>query len=663
MITILLFADTHLGFDYPLRPRVEKRRRGDDFFTNYEKVLDFAREQHVDLVVHGGDLFFRSLVPDIIVNRAYERLHEFATSGIPLFLVPGNHERSRLPRSLFVAHRNIKIFHDPLTYTEELKGARVALSGFPSFRGKIRGAFRSLVERFRAETGGADLKLLCMHEAVEGAQVGPSDYTFRQGDHVIRAADIPSGFHAILSGHIHRAQVLRCTSAERADSVPVIYPGSTERTSFAEKDETKGFYLLTFDHDQESWRLRGMEFKALHARPMIDIEIPESIEQEDALREEIKKRLAGIDEESIVRLSIKGEEAGRLATASLLRSAAPSSMNLELRMPRRDEGPSKRRLLMKKVESLPSRPGIYMFLDGRGRIFYIGKSVNIRNRVKSYFTGQQSRARFKRELPIDDIRFSATDSELLALILEDRLIKRHMPELNVKQKDFCQYQYLVITEAPFPGLATSDPAREPPPGRLFGPFGDHFFIDDLRDLICRNLGLRHCGDPMPVGRCMRCSAGLCSGPCFGEVSTIEYAAIVEKAAAFLQGDASSIAAVLEERMIRASESLDYEQAARHRETIRFVNSFCARQRFLSRFGREGLVIVEPGEGKMSYVFRGGMLIRACHHAITRNYAQEILHSGGAGEKERDPRHVLDRGNIVYRYLQQGGKEYYFLALS
>jgi DNA repair exonuclease SbcCD nuclease subunit len=106
-IRILLCADTHLGFDEPIRPRVERRRRGPDFFDNFQRVLDSARDRRVDLVVHGGDLFFRSRVPPAIVDRVYRMLLSFAGGGIPLLIVPGNHERSVLPQSLFLSHPDI----------------------------------------------------------------------------------------------------------------------------------------------------------------------------------------------------------------------------------------------------------------------------------------------------------------------------------------------------------------------------------------------------------------------------------------------------------------------------------------------------------------------------------------------------------------------------
>ncbi|MDP6604947.1 MAG: metallophosphoesterase [Dehalococcoidia bacterium] len=95
-----MLADTHLGFDDAVKPRVRRRRHGPDFFDNYQRVLDHAARTRPDLVVHGGDFFAHGRVPRPIVDRAYTALAALAQSGVPVFVVPGNHERSRLPYSL-----------------------------------------------------------------------------------------------------------------------------------------------------------------------------------------------------------------------------------------------------------------------------------------------------------------------------------------------------------------------------------------------------------------------------------------------------------------------------------------------------------------------------------------------------------------------------------
>ena len=110
MLRIVFLADTHLGFDYPVKPRIKRRRRGPDFFANFRQVLEYARQTRPDIVLHGGDLFFRSKIPPKIIDLVYGDLFDFAGEGIPLLIVPGNHERSILPASLFLNHPNIHIF-------------------------------------------------------------------------------------------------------------------------------------------------------------------------------------------------------------------------------------------------------------------------------------------------------------------------------------------------------------------------------------------------------------------------------------------------------------------------------------------------------------------------------------------------------------------------
>ena len=127
---VVFFADTHLGFDYPVKPRIERRRRGPDFFANFHRVLEYAKQTRPDVVLHGGDVFFRARIPQLIVDMVYGDLFEFAGEGIPVLIVPGNHERSILPASLFLEHPNIHIFDQAKTFLFEVGGARLAFSGF-----------------------------------------------------------------------------------------------------------------------------------------------------------------------------------------------------------------------------------------------------------------------------------------------------------------------------------------------------------------------------------------------------------------------------------------------------------------------------------------------------------------------------------------------------
>jgi len=205
-IRILLLADSHLGFDLPVRPRTGRRRRGHDFLANYSTALAPAVAGEVDLVVHAGDVFDRPSVVPTIAYQAYQPLRAVA-ERVPVFIVPGNHERSRLPHARFAAHPNVHVFDRPCSFTVQVRGVGISLSGFPYERRDVRTRFPLLLEQTDWRREQAAVRLLCIHHCVEGATVGPGDFMFTTATDVIRTCDIPSHWAAVFSGHIHRHQV------------------------------------------------------------------------------------------------------------------------------------------------------------------------------------------------------------------------------------------------------------------------------------------------------------------------------------------------------------------------------------------------------------------------------------------------------------------------
>ncbi len=330
---ILFLADTHLGFDLPLRPRIERRRRGHDFFDNYERVLDAALAERVDAIVHGGDLLYRSRVPARLVQQAFAPLKRMAEVGVPVYLVPGNHERSHIPHAMLALHPRIHVFDRPQTFALEAKGLRLALAGFPCERKEARKRFAALVEDTGWRDAGAAVNLLCVHQAFEGATVGPSDFTFRSGDDVVRGADVPAPFAAVLAGHVHRHQVLTSDLGGRPLPTPVLYPGSIERTSFAEKDEPKGCLLLEVGiGDSPGGVLRSWEFRRLPARPMLVRELDADGADRARLLAMVMQAVGEAPTDAVLRLRIHGRpaaEARAVLGAASLRSIAPATMNVE----------------------------------------------------------------------------------------------------------------------------------------------------------------------------------------------------------------------------------------------------------------------------------------------------------------------------------------------
>jgi len=322
----------------PFKPRVERRRRGPDFFKMFEMALEPALRKEVDLVVHGGDILYRSKVPPKLVQMAFEPLQKTADGGIPVYIVPGNHERSAIPFRLLASHPNIHIFNRPKTFLIDVKGSTLALSGFPYVRDNIRLRFLSVLEETGWKQKTADASVLCMHQCVEGAslQMGNRVYVFRDHHDVIAAADLPTGAATILSGHIHRFQVLTRDLRGRPLAAPVCYPGSTERTSFVEKDEFKGYLILDIDPDGSNGgrgKLISWKFHPLPARPMYVLEMkdpnPTVLEYQSWLSGSLKK----LPEDSVVKVRFCDNcspQVLKAVNASWLRSIAPFSMNVNI---------------------------------------------------------------------------------------------------------------------------------------------------------------------------------------------------------------------------------------------------------------------------------------------------------------------------------------------
>jgi DNA repair exonuclease SbcCD nuclease subunit len=291
----------------------------------------------VDLVVHGGDLLFRSRVPDRLVEMAMAPLVRAASIGVPVVLVPGNHERSRIPLSLWTVHPNLFIYRRPSTFSFTVRGIRLAVAGFPCSR-RGRDEFAALLGQTAYRQAGADIRLLCIHQTVEGAQVGMQNYTFRHGPDVIRGRDLPGDVAAILAGHIHRAQVLRSDLRGRRLPAPVVYPGSVERTAFAERDEAKGYAIVELQPTSDGpGRLEGVSVIPLPARPMVVLTVETVGLTRPAVESRLRAQLHSLDPTAVVAIRLQGTPTADVTSAlsaSSLRALAPPTMNVEVRWPR-----------------------------------------------------------------------------------------------------------------------------------------------------------------------------------------------------------------------------------------------------------------------------------------------------------------------------------------
>jgi DNA repair protein SbcD/Mre11 len=327
---ILLLADTHIGFDLPVRPRTPRRRRGLDFLANYAEALAPALAGAVDVVVHGGDVFDRADVTPEVAWRALEPLSRIADMGVPVLVVPGNHERSRLPHERFAAHPHVHIFDVPRTVVLRVRGSDIAFAGFPSER-RVRERFAGLLERTGWREADATVRLLCMHQCAEGATVGPGNFMFRDADDVVRVSDVPREFAAVLSGHIHRHQALTRDLHGHALATPVLYPGSIERASAAEAGEPKGFMLVNVAPAAGvpvQW-----EFRALATRPMVVREVSVAGLDDTAADTTLRAVIESAPADAVLRIRVRGDDShlsARTLSAARLRALAPATMNVEV---------------------------------------------------------------------------------------------------------------------------------------------------------------------------------------------------------------------------------------------------------------------------------------------------------------------------------------------
>lgn len=270
-----------------------------------------------------------------------------------------------------------------------------------------------------------------------------------------------------------------------------------------------------------------------------------------------------------------------------------------------------------QVESLPHKPGVYLMRDVNEDVIYIGKTIDLRDRVRSYLhTSAQEHPKTRALVAeIDDLEFIVTDSELEALILEANLIKKHRPRYNVRFKDDKRYPYIKVTvSAPYPKV-TITRRIEQDGSRYFGPYTSSSAVHETLDLLRRSFPYVTCNrditgeDERP---CLYYEIKRCLGPCIGAVSKAEYRTMIDNLVRFLKGRGEQVIADLEERMRDAADSWDYEQAASLRDQLRAVQSIVRQQRVVSVAGTDQDVIAfareEDDACAQVFFIRGGKLL-------------------------------------------------------
>jgi len=273
--------------------------------------------------------------------------------------------------------------------------------------------------------------------------------------------------------------------------------------------------------------------------------------------------------------------------------------------------------LKAQLASLPAKPGVYQYFDDAGEILYVGKAVNLRNRVRSYFHASAALSHKTRRLveKIASVEWIVTGSELEALLLEMNLIKRHRPRYNVLLKDDKRYPYIKVTWAdPFPKVLSTRRVRQDG-GRYFGPYTSAGAMRETLHALRKVFPFLDC-DRVIDGRderaCLYHDLGLCLAPCIGAVDRAGYRAMIDALCRFLDGETGAVIGDLEARMAAHAERLEFEQAARVRDRIRAIEQVIARQRIIApTLSDQDVIAVARDDGSaLAQVFfvRNGKLV-------------------------------------------------------
>lgn len=280
-----------------------------------------------------------------------------------------------------------------------------------------------------------------------------------------------------------------------------------------------------------------------------------------------------------------------------------------------------------ELKKLPNKPGVYIMHDSDDTILYVGKAINLHNRVRSYFKENIGRGPQidKMVSLIARFEYIVTDSELEALVLENNLIKEHRPKYNTMLKDDKTYPYIKVTLGEeYPRVMLVRRMKKDK-ARYFGPFTSGG-VKETIDLINKLYKLRTCNRRLPAdfGKerpCLNYHIGQCCAPCQGNISKEDYIARIEKAIDFLNGKYQAIVKELKEKMLEASEKMEYEEAMKYRDLIENIKKISETQKMSDNVGEDKDIIALAIDGNETVVqvffLRNGKLIGREHFYMTQ----------------------------------------------
>ena len=225
--------------------------------------------------------------------------------------------------------------------------------------------------------------------------------------------------------------------------------------------------------------------------------------------------------------------------------------------------------LQKKLDLIPENPGCYLYKDNIGEIIYVGKAKNLKNRVKSYFTGTHNKKTQTLVSKIEDLEYIIVNSEKEALLLENNLIKKYRPYFNIRLKDDKSYPYLMITKEEHPRLIMTRKYKKNNKNIYFGPYVDIKSAAEVKKILDKIYPLRKC-NPVEKRPCMYYQIGECIGPCAKKITSEDYKVQISKIKSFLTGNTKEILTDLKNKIQNHIKNLEFEAAGQIHSFIKSI---------------------------------------------------------------------------------------------
>ena len=336
------------------------------------------------------------------------------------------------------------------------------------------------------------------------------------------------------------------------------------------------------------------------------------------------------------------------------------------------------------LETLPTKPGCYLMKNAEGKIIYVGKAINLKNRVRSYFHADSSHDNKTRRLvrEIADIEWIVVGSELEALILEMNLIKKHRPKYNVRLKDDKRYPYIKVHwNEPFPKVTVTRQMVEDG-SRYFGPYTSAWAVYQTLDVLRKVFPYLTC-DREITGQdkraCLYYDIKLCTAPCIGAASQAQYRQMISDLMDFLSGHSEGIVTRIEKDMHKASKEMRFEKAAALRDQLKAIQNIIERQRivFATDYIDSDVLAMARSDGEACvqvFFIRGGKLIgreyfilegtedTADNEVMEQFITQFYTEAANIPEQVMLP-HQLEEARIISQWLRskRGGEKVEFFV--